>query len=551
MSPDSTNSSRDAGRKKFLANSLESTRKSYYPQLVEQLRRARQNERQLKLIVDNMPARLSYIDNRERFVFVSDSYKKFHGLETEEIVDRPVKDIIGPENYGRQGAHLKQAISGERVLFETVYETRDGEKKWLDISYVPDFDEQGNVRGIFSMSLDRTEKKRMEQEKRSLEVRLLQAQKMEAIGTLAGGIAHDFNNILSGIFGYTQLAEIHLKSPEKAKEYIHKIFEGAERAGLLIQQILTFSRHTEYNRKQLNIAVTLKEALKMLRSTIPSTIEIQENISTQARVLADPTQIHQVILNLCTNAYHAMADQGGVLTVGLCETDIGEGFCLDRPDLKPGRHVRLEVSDTGPGIEPKMQQRIFDPYFTTKELGKGTGLGLAVVDGIIKKHRGIIRLESEPGKGARFLIYLPAIEADHDAETDHYVQADFSAGNERIMLVDDEADIRETLVNLFEHKGYRVSAYENGQLALDEFKRSPHRYDLVITDMTMPIMTGDLLARKLLQIRPDIPIVLCTGYHERFTEDAAREAGIRAYVEKPVSGMELAGIIRDIFDSVG
>jgi len=549
MSDSENNLPKPTAREKFLSLSLESTRKSYYPQMLEQLERAKGNEEQLQTLINKLPARISFIDSTEHFVFINNEWATAYGLKREDIVGQPLNRIIGPENYKNLKPHFDRVLGGEPVHIETSFKTRNGKKIWLEVYYIPEIKTNGEVVGFYGLTIDRTEKKQIEKEKKVLEARLHQAQKMEAIGTLAGGIAHDFNNILSGVFGYSQLAETHIKDPEKAILYIHKIFNGTQRASLLVQQILTFSRHSEYDRKPLRVNSLIKETLKMLRSTIPTNIEIKENLICRDKILADSTQIHQVIMNLCTNAYHAMAEKGGTMTVGLEQVEIKMDQCSHYPNLLPGKYLRLEVSDTGPGIDPKIINRIFDPYFTTRDIGKGTGLGLAVVDGIIKKHNGLIKVSSELGNGASFYVNLPIIEKNNFPPSREHIENKFSRGTERIMVVDDEPDIRDTMIEILGGLGYNVVGFENGERALYEFKQTPNQFDLVITDMTMPLMTGDKMSVEMLKVRKDLPIILCTGYHESFTEEAALKTGIQVYIDKPVSAKKLSTIIRQLLDN--
>jgi signal transduction histidine kinase len=395
----------------------------------------------------------------------------------------------------------------------------------------------------FEVAIDITEKKQIES-------RLRQAQKMEAIGTLAGGIAHDFNNILSGIFGYLQLAKLHIQEPELAGKDLEKGLEGAKRAALLVKQILTFSRHKGDDRRPLVVFPLVQETLKLLRSVIPANIEIKNNVVSKAMILADSTQIHQLALNLCTNAYQAMGDERGVLTISLNEVVLGKDQLGQENNLLPGKYLKFEVSDTGPGIEKAIQNKIFDPYFTTKKMGKGTGLGLAMVAGIVKKHNGFITVHSQPGEGASFKVFLPIIASKLSIEkpkTEENVTS--YPGKEAVMLVDDETDILISQEKFLTSLGYKVSSFENGQSALQAFLNHPHSFDLIITDMTMPRISGDKLSREILKIKPDIPIILCTGYHETFTREVALELGIRKYVPKPIEVALLSKMIRDILDA--
>ncbi|PIE61459.1 MAG: histidine kinase [Desulfobacterales bacterium] len=387
-----------------------------------------------------------------------------------------------------------------------------------------------------------------------MEKQLQQSQKMEAIGTLAGGIAHDFNNILSGIFGYAQLAEMNIRNPDALKQNLEQLFKGAQRAGDLVQQILTFSRQTEHKLKPLKIYLIVKETVKFLRSTIPASIEIREEVSSKSIAMADTTQIHQVIMNLCANASHAMSGAfGGVLTISLDDVALKADEIPN--GCNPGTYIRLKIQDTGIGIPSDILNRIFDPYFTTKEIGQGTGLGLAVVGGIVKKHAGFITVESTEGEGAAFSVFFPVPNEisyrSFGGNGSRIADNDVAEGSERIMLVEDESTILEAQRGILEQLGYKVSSYKDGKAALAAFEVDPDRYDLVITDMTMPRMNGDELSRSILSIRKEVPIILCTGYHETYTKETAFAEGIWEYLQKPVTGKELARVIRAAFAIAG
>ncbi len=377
---------------------------------------------------------------------------------------------------------------------------------------------------------------------------LLEVQKFEAVGTLAGGIAHDFNNILSGILGYSQLIEFSLNDPKIIKSHIQNVLNGVHRATELVKQILTFSRKAEYEKYPLKISPIVEEALKLIRSTIPATITIKENITSDAMVFADPTQIHQVIMNLCTNAYHSMRSTGGTLTVVLKEIQVSNQNKSNILSEAPGKYLKLEVRDTGHGIEEENMRKIFDPYFTTKEKGEGTGLGLALVYGIIEDHEGYLETESVVGKGSLFSIFLPTtdkrvVSVDQKKDTKFSIK-----GTEKIMFVDDEGYISSSSRDFLENHGYTVSTFPDGAQAFNAFDKNPYKFDLIITDMTMPVMAGDELAKRLLAIRHDIPIILCTGYSDNLSEEAALELGIKRYLQKPVSYEQLLIVIREVLD---
>jgi CheY-like chemotaxis protein len=319
---------------------------------------------------------------------------------------------------------------------------------------------------------------------------------------------------------------------------------------LLIKQILTFSRHKGNDRRPLVVFSLVQETLKLLRSVIPSNIEIKNNIVSKAMILADSTQIHQLVLNLCTNAYQAMGNRGGVLTIGLNEVVLGKEQLGEEKNLLPGKYLKFDVFDTGPGIEKDIQDKIFDPYFTTKDMGKGTGLGLAMVAGIVKKHNGFITVHSQPGEGAGFKVFIPVMDSKSFIEKST-IEENVTAysGTETVMLVDDETDILISQEKFLTGLGYKVSSFEDGKSALRTFLNHPHAFDLIVTDMTMPRISGDKLSKEILKIKPEIPIILCTGFHETFTREVALELGIRKYVQKPIEAGALSKLIRDILDT--
>ena len=384
-------------------------------------------------------------------------------------------------------------------------------------------------------------------EQKMLQAQLQQAQKMEAIGTLAGGIAHDFNNILYSIIGYTELALDDTEKGTQLHDNLQELLVAAHRAGDLVKQILTFSRKADRKLKPLKIQLVVREALKLIRSSLPSTIEINQNISnTCGLVMADATQIHQVAMNLLTNAYHAMEHEGGKLGVTLKEVDLDVDDLKD-PAMLAGSYVCLTVEDTGAGIDEYVMDRIFEPYFSTKEKDKGTGLGLAMVHGIVKSYGGNIRVYSEPGKGTAFHVYLPVIQTQAETKETRIISP-VEGGKERILIVDDEEQIVRMTQQMLKRLGYHVTARTSSIEALEAFRSAPDKFDLVITDMTMPNMTGVRLTQKLIEIRSDIPVIICTGFSEKISEHKASTMGIRGYVMKPVVRSELAKKIREVLE---
>ena len=375
---------------------------------------------------------------------------------------------------------------------------------------------------------------------------LQQVQKLEAMGTLAGGIAHDFNNILTGMIGYMELAKIE-PNRDKRQLYLDQALQVSNRAKDMIQQILIFSRHQEQEKKPLLAAPLIKEGIKMLKAVLPSTIQITHRIAEpSAMILADGTQIHQILMNLCTNAAHAMRERGGKLDIQFTDEPVTSGGPPHPLDLTPGTYVKLTVKDTGHGIDPSIIGRIFDPFFTTKKPGEGTGLGLSVVYGIVRDHGGKIAAASIPGQGTTISVILPVIETGTPAK--QAPPEPMPTGHERILLVDDEADIVEVVKNMLASLGYRVTARQNSLEILELFRSQPYSFDVVITDMTMPHLRGDELARELLKIRPDIPIILCTGYSEIISEEKAQDIGIRQFIMKPLYMRDMARAIRKVLE---
>jgi len=387
----------------------------------------------------------------------------------------------------------------------------------------------------------------IKKKRRKLERKLQQAQKMEAIGTLAGGIAHDFNNILSAIIGFTELATLNVDDGSAVLRNLDQVLKASERAKDLASQILTFSRQSEQERKPIQIESQIKQALKLLRSSLPATIEIQQNIENNVDfILADPTQIHQVVMNLCTNAAHAMREEGGIMEVTSKPVELDNDFTFQYPDIEPGPYLKLTVTDTGYGISSEIINSIFDPYFTTKKKGDGTGLGLAVVYGIVKSYGGGITVQSELERGSTFNVYFPRIESKIISETKE--AKPLPRGNECIIFLDDEQVLVEMVEQILGALGYSVVTHTNSLEALELFRSEPDRFDLVITDMTMPKMTGDKMIREVLKIRSDIPTILCTGYSEKIDKEGASELGVSEFVMKPLDMRNLAVIIRKVLD---
>ena len=384
-------------------------------------------------------------------------------------------------------------------------------------------------------------------EMKRLENQLQEAQKMESIGNLAGGVAHDFNNILFPIIGLSELLLEDLIPGSPEYENVQEILQAGKRGSNLVKQILTFSRQSEHRMTPVRIQQILKEVLKLIRSTIPSNIEISQYIQPDCGlVMADPTQLHQIVMNLITNAYHAVDSTNGKISIQLREKELGHDDLAGMP-LKSGQYAILTVTDTGNGIAPAIRDKIFEPYFTTKKHGKGTGLGLAVVYGIVKEYNGHIKVHSEVGEGTAFNIYLPLMETSSKTVSVEKVGS-YRGGTERVLLVDDEDPIVQLAKKMLKRLGYRVTSSTSSLDALAAFSGNPDAFDVVVTDMTMPNMTGDKLAKEIFSIRPDIPIIICTGFSEGISRDMAKAMGINGFLMKPIVKSEMAQMVRKVLD---
>ncbi len=487
-------------------------------------------------------------DSRHRWVIVNDAMAAFMGHPRSELLGKSDQDFSPKDEADIFLTMDEQVLStGEKNINEEIFTDHQGAVHTIVTAKTLYTDEKGD-KYIVGIIRDITEQKAAEEEKKQLEIRLNQAQKMEAIGTLAGGIAHDFNNILSAVIGFTELAADDAGDAAKSREHLSQVLKAGDRARELVKQILTFSRQTETEYSPIALRTVIKESLKMLRSVIPTTIEIRHNLNTSGLVISDPTQIHQIIMNLCTNAVHSMDETGGLLEVTLEETTLANQTAFHDFHLSPGPYLKLSIRDTGKGIPPGIVGRIFEPYFTTKEQGRGTGLGLSVVHGIIKSHQGAITCDSTLNKGTTFDIFLPMIKSNTPSKTILTEGTPIPGGNERILNVDDEVPIAKMTAKILSKRGYTVITKTGSLDALELFRTSPGQFDLVITDMTMPGMTGEQLARELIAIREDIPIILCTGYSEHISEKRTEEIGIKALILKPIDMRTLIGTVRKVLD---
>jgi PAS domain S-box-containing protein len=465
------------------------------------------------------------------------------GYDRNEMVGRKPDFLhVDKDSADLFKAEVRRATEGEGHLSvpEFKMKCKDGTVIFTEHSVSSLRDDRGDCIGWVSLIRDISKRKELQR-------RLQQAQKMEAIGTLAGGIAHDFNNILTPVMMQAELALLEAAEGNPTRANLQEILEAGYRAKSLVKQILAFSRETENKRESLSITPIVKECLKLLRSTLPSTITIETHIDSEpGNVLADPTQVYQLLMNLCTNAAHAMRGQNGVLTVNVRETDITRENARRDLDLGPGKYVKLSVSDTGHGIDPHVRERIFEPYFTTKDRGEGTGLGLSTVHGIVTNYGGAVSFESEVGRGSTFAVYLPSIQRQIPSTSPREI--DLPGGNERILVVDDEDPMVKALGSTLKKLGYFVFATTSSMEALEEIKSNTVEYDLMITDQTMPNMTGIELARAALKESENLPIILCTGFSDQVDEEKAKQVGITKYLLKPILMKDMAHAIRAALD---
>jgi len=506
-------------------------------------RQVRQSEERFRSITESAVDAIISVDSNGMMLSWNHGAQRLFGYTRDEIVGQPLTILLPARYRGPCVDGISRVVrTGQQRLMGKTLEvhglTREGDELPVELSLSSW--QTGNSTFFGAIIRDITERKR-------LETQLRQAQKMQAIGTLAGGIAHDFNNILSAILGYAELALDEVEQGSAVWNDLQGTLTAGRRARDLVQQILTFSRQPELARTAIQLHWLVEEALALLRAALPSTITIRPCIDRNAgAVLADPTQMQQVLINLCTNAAHAMREAGGVIEVRLEPIEVAVDIPAIAPDLKAGAYVRLTVQDTGHGMAPAILERIFEPFFTTKGMGEGTGMGLAVVHGIITNHDGVMTVESAPGQGSTFTVYLP--RSDHPGTAALPTEEPISGGKERILFVDDEAALVHVGRAMLQRLGYRVVVCTSSSEALETFRTAAHSFDLVITDRTMPMLTGEALVRELRQIRPDVPIILCTGFSCPVTPEQLRALRVDAFLLKPVMADEWARVIRQVLE---
>ncbi len=487
------------------------------------------------------------LPDHSKILYMSPRYESIWGRNCVSLVDHPhdVWDAVHPQD---QEYVLTRVAEGEMTGFQAEFRIirPDQAVRFIRAQTFPIRNALGDVVRMAGVAEDMTEHKRVQETLVKTERQFRQSSRMEAIGTLAGGIAHDFNNILTAILGYTELGLASVPKGSRTQRNLQEVLTAGHRAKHLVLQILAFSRQSGHGKKPTPIHTVIQEALKLLRATIPTSIEIRQSLMTEASVLADSTQLHQVVINLCTNAEYAMRETGGLLAVTLEDVDVTEEKVRSVSGLQAGPHIRLTIQDNGTGMSPDVLERMFDPFFTTKPIGEGSGMGLAVVHGIVTSHGGALMIDSLGGKGTKVEVYVPVIPTpDWDGSGDQGV---IPLGKETILFVDDEETIVRLGKELLSSLGYTVEVHTSSQEALHAFRHDPQRFDLVITDQAMPGLTGEALSRELLRIRPELPIILCTGFSHIMTAEKAKALGIQAYLMKPLAIRDLAPIVRHVLD---
>jgi len=471
-----------------------------------------------------------------RLIYVNPAHEKLFGRSLEVARSLNYLDYYPEKSVEKHKEEILPTVKRGKT-WEGVVETLDSKGRHFPFwqrTYAT-YDENGKIHYCFTFMHAFKERK--------AEKHLRQAQQSQAIGTLAGGIAHEFNNILWIIMANTELAVRTLPEGNTAHKNLQRIEKACSRGADLVQQILSFSRQGEFRPRPLDIRSIVKESLKFLRSSLPTTIEIRQNITTRsATIMSDPSQIHQTLINLCTNAADAMGKKPGVLEINMTDVELDQDETGLHDNLAPGEYLRLSVKDTGIGMEPKVRERIFEPFFTTKGVGEGRGMGLAVVHGIVESCEGAIEVHSEPEKGSTFHLFFPKVEKGTKPCPGAFIPS--VNGKERILFVDDDEEIAKMGKEILECHGYRVESKTCSDEALETFREHPDKFDLIITDMIMPKMTGEMLAEEFVRIRSDIPIILCTGYDEEIYRERAREIGIKKVLMKPVNGRDLDSAIR-------
>jgi len=509
----------------------------------------RNSEEKYRNLIDKLDDIIWILDLNLRTTYVSPSIEKKLGFTPEERMAQDPSEQMTPSSYAHVIELLTQELNREKeigvdpnriVRVEVEYYHKNSSTLWTENIVSGLRDENGILVGIHGVSRDITKRKQLEK-------RLRQAQKMEAIGTLAGGIAHEFNNMLGIILGNAELAIADVPEWNPAKHCLEDIRTASLRAADVVRQILSFARKMPITYKPLQISIIIKESLRLIRATIPKSIELRREVLCNSEmILSNPTEINQVFMNLCSNAVHAMEEETGILEVRLEATILNDHSAAQYEDLTAGRYVKLTIKDTGEGMDPEIKDRIFDPYFTTKSVDKGSGMGLAVVFGIVKRHNGAIKIMSEVGQGTTAEVLLPVNDVPKETEVEE--SNNLPSGTESILFVDDEPSLLKMAKQMLERQGYKVIEKISSTEALKLFREEPDKFDLVITDMAMPGMAGDRFVKEIMKIQPNIPIILCTGHSDRMDEEKAKELGIKAYTMKPFDHKGLVKMVREVLN---
>jgi PAS domain S-box-containing protein len=530
----------DITERKAMERALQKARDDLEQRVIERTEQLAASEKEFRLLAEAMP-QIVWITRADGWnIYFNQQWVDYTGLTLEESYGHGWNKPFHPDDQKRAWDAWQNAVTNNgSYSLECRLRKADGTYRWWLIRGVPVIDEKGETTKWFGTCTDIEEFKRVEGQ-------LRQAQKMEALGTLTGGVAHDFNNMLAAIIGFTELVVDHVPKESREAHHLKRVMESSLRGRDLVRQMLTFSRKAEQDKKPLSLSAIVEETVQLIRATTPTTISIKVDILKESGlILADPTQTQQVVMNLCTNAAHAMREKGGTLDIQVSDHAVSKSDG-DPDGIKPGLYTRLTVRDTGTGISQEIVDKIFDPFFTTKKPGEGTGLGLSVVHGIVKQSNGHIAVESKEGKGSAFTVYFPQISGEPESAS--VGDDEIPTGSERILFVDDEEALVEMGEDILAELGYEVTSRMSSREALALFKADPSRFDLVITDQTMPEMTGVELVKEILALRAHMPIIMCTGFSYLVDADRAKAAGIRAFAMKPLTKREIARTIRKVLD---
>jgi len=516
----------------------------------------RQSEARFQGIIQVASDAIVSVDHEQKILIFNHGAEQMYGYAASELVGQPFETLLPGTSVRRHRSYvatfLRSPGSAQRIggNGDILARRKNGGCFPVEAT-ISKLDTDGGTPVLTFILRDVSQRREEEFERAKLEAQLRQSQKMEAMGGLAGGIAHDFNNLLGAMIGNTELAMKRAGEDEKLRTNHQRIMEAGYRASRLVQQILTFSRVTSADLHPVDVSTVVKEAVGLVESSIPAMITIRKRIAPEVGcILSGETQIHQMIMNLCTNAHHAIGEHAGEIHVVLRRVEVDEAFATARADMTPGSYVLLSVADTGCGMDEATKKHIFEPFFTTKPVGKGTGMGLAVLHGIVLNHNGQILVKSEPGRGTRIQIYLPVLDTQEteEAATATEISVPTEAGSERVLLVDDEVALIETTQEVLEDLGYRVTAISDSLEALRQFREDPQNFDVVITDQAMPNLTGLEMAEQMMELRPGLPVIIATGYSETVTPETAEQRGLRGFVSKPYRAQDLVHALKSALE---